>query len=109
MAQPFARSKIKAHLKDMVTVSIQHVHNDYSIYENVCISPEKLCYVIEIYDFPALFKTDDLLDAFAEYSVLMCFPVCCCDGGMKIEWVDDTHALGVFSSETAGITPHCTM
>ena len=42
-------------------------------------------------------------------SVLKCFPVCCSDGGMKIEWVDDTHALGVFSSETAGITPHCTM
>ncbi|KAL3059004.1 hypothetical protein OYC64_011024 [Pagothenia borchgrevinki] len=85
--------EIKAHLKDMVTVSVQHVHNDYSIYENVCISPEKLCHVIEIYDFPALFKTDDLLDAFAEYS----------DGGMKIEWVDDTHALGVFSSETAAL------
>ncbi|XP_034095460.1 R3H and coiled-coil domain-containing protein 1 [Gymnodraco acuticeps] len=85
--------EIKAHLKDMVTVSIQHVHNDYSIYENVCISPEKLCHVIEIYDFPAFFKTDDLLDAFAEYS----------DGGIKIEWVDDTHALGVFSSETAAL------
>lgn len=85
--------EIKAHLKDMVTVSIQHVHNDYSIYENVCISPEKLCHVIEIYDFPALFKTDDLLDAFSEYS----------DGGIKIEWVDDTHALGVFSSETAAL------
>ncbi|KAK5934331.1 hypothetical protein CgunFtcFv8_014738 [Champsocephalus gunnari] len=85
--------EIKAHLKDMGTVSIQHVHNDYSIYENVCISPEKLCHVIEIYDFPAFFKTDDLLDAFAEYS----------EGGIKIEWVDDTHALGVFSSETAAL------
>ncbi|XP_063767399.1 R3H and coiled-coil domain-containing protein 1 [Eleginops maclovinus] len=85
--------EIKAHLKDMVTVSIQHVQNDYSFYENVCISPDKLCHVIEIYDFPALFKTDDLLDAFTEYS----------DGGMKIEWVDNTHALGVFSSETAAL------
>lgn len=24
------------------------------------------------------------------------------DGGMKIKWVDDTHALGVFSTEAAG-------
>lgn len=24
------------------------------------------------------------------------------DGGMKIKWVDDTHALGVFSTEEAG-------
>ncbi|XP_059186367.1 R3H and coiled-coil domain-containing protein 1 [Centropristis striata] len=85
--------EIKAHLKETVTVSIQHVHNDYSIYENVCISPDKLRHVIEIYDFPQIFKTDDLLDAFAEYS----------EGGMKIEWVDDTHALGIFSSETAAL------
>lgn len=85
--------EIKAHLKENVTVSIQHVHNDYSIYENVCISPDKFCHVIEIYDFPSCFKTDDLLDAFADYS----------DGGMKIEWVDNTHALGVFSSETTAL------
>ncbi|XP_037345718.2 R3H and coiled-coil domain-containing protein 1 [Pungitius pungitius] len=85
--------EIKAHLKELVTVSIQHVQNDYSMYESVCIIPEKLCHVIEIYHFPAFFKTDDLLDAFTDYS----------DGGMKIEWVDDTHALGVFSNETAAI------
>ncbi|XP_054473190.1 R3H and coiled-coil domain-containing protein 1 [Anoplopoma fimbria] len=85
--------EIKAHLKEPVSISIQHVHNDYSIYENVCISLDKFCHVIEIYDFPSCFKTDDLLDAFTDYS----------DGGMKIEWVDDTHALGVFSNETAAI------
>uniref|UniRef100_A0A3Q3VXD9 R3H domain and coiled-coil containing 1 n=1 Tax=Mola mola TaxID=94237 RepID=A0A3Q3VXD9_MOLML len=49
-------------------------------------------HVIEIYDFPAIFETDDLVDAFAE----------CSDGGMKIKWVDNTHALGVFASEAAG-------
>lgn len=85
--------EIKAHLKEAVTVSIQHVHNDYSIYENVCLGLDKFCHVIEIYDFPSCFKTDDLLDAFADYS----------DGGMKIEWVDNTHALGVFSNETAAL------
>ncbi|XP_051272521.1 R3H and coiled-coil domain-containing protein 1 [Dicentrarchus labrax] len=87
--------EIRAHLKDAVAVSIEHVHNDYSVYVNVCIniSPDDFRHVIEIYDFPALFKTDDLMDAFSEYS----------DGGMKIKWIDNTHALGVFSSESAAL------
>ncbi|XP_068576244.1 R3H and coiled-coil domain-containing protein 1 [Cebidichthys violaceus] len=85
--------EIKGHLKEPETISIEHVHNDYSIYENVGYSLERLCHVIEIYDFPVCFKTDDLMDAFTDYS----------DGGMKIEWVDDTHALGVFSNEMAAI------
>ncbi|XP_067361537.1 R3H and coiled-coil domain-containing protein 1 isoform X1 [Channa argus] len=85
--------EIKAHLKDAVSFSIDHVHNDYSVYENVCINPDEFRHVIEIYDFPPMFKTDDLLDAFTDYS----------DGGMKITWVDNTHALGVFSSESAAL------
>ncbi|XP_044037257.1 R3H and coiled-coil domain-containing protein 1 [Siniperca chuatsi] len=87
--------EIKAHLKEAATVSIEHVHNDYSIYMNVCITidPAEFRHVIEIYDFPSIFRTDDLLDAFTEYS----------DGGMKIKWVDNTHALGVFSSEPAAL------
>ncbi|XP_040889238.1 R3H and coiled-coil domain-containing protein 1 [Toxotes jaculatrix] len=85
--------EIKAHLKEAVSFSIEHVHNDYSIYENVCINPHEFRHVIEIYDFPSVFKTDDLLDAFTDYS----------DGGMKIKWVDNTHALGVFSSESAAL------
>lgn len=31
----------------------------------------------------------------------MCF-VLVSDGGLKIKWVDNTHALGIFSSEAAG-------
>lgn len=85
--------EIKAYLKEGVTVAIEHAHNDYSIYEKVFINSEDFRHVIEIYDFPAVFKTDELLDAFSEYS----------DGGMKIKWVDNTHALGVFSSESAAL------
>lgn len=59
--------QIKAHLKEGVSFSIEHVHNDYSVYENVCINPDEFRHVIEIYDFPPMFKTDDLLDAFTEY------------------------------------------
>lgn len=85
--------EIKLHLKDSVMFSIELVHYDYSIYENVIFDSEGFGHVIEIYNFPAIFKTEDLLDAFTEYS----------EGGMKITWVDNTHALGVFSSESAAV------
>uniref|UniRef100_A0A3B3BLC9 R3H domain and coiled-coil containing 1 n=1 Tax=Oryzias melastigma TaxID=30732 RepID=A0A3B3BLC9_ORYME len=81
---------IKAHLKEADCVSVDHAHNDYSAYENLFCS-DNFRHVIEIYNFPVAFQTQDLLDAFTEYS----------SGGMKIKWVDDTHALGVFSSEEA--------
>ncbi|XP_061640802.1 R3H and coiled-coil domain-containing protein 1 [Phyllopteryx taeniolatus] len=85
--------EIQANLKEAVTFTVQHVQNDYSTYEKVLLNPNDFGHVIEIYDFPAMFKTDDLLDAFTEYS----------DGGMKITWVDNTHALGVFATETAAL------
>ncbi|KAF7668586.1 hypothetical protein LDENG_00002000 [Lucifuga dentata] len=85
--------EIKAHLKDSIAFSVEHVHNDYSGYENVWLNPDDFRHVIEIYDFPSVFKVDDLLDAFTEYS----------EGGMKIKWVDDTHALGIFSTESAAL------
>ncbi|KAM4032045.1 coiled-coil domain-containing protein R3HCC1L isoform 2-T3 [Anomaloglossus baeobatrachus] len=51
----------------------------------------QLSHVIEIYGFPAEFKTEDLLRAFASYQ----------KKGFDIKWVDDTHALGVFASPFA--------
>lgn len=88
-------NEIKAHVNDPGIVSVVHAQNDYTSYESLYISfsPEEFGHVIEIYDFPSVFKTDDLLDAFAEHS----------NGGMKIKWVDNTHALGVFSSESAAV------
>ncbi|KAL0978190.1 hypothetical protein UPYG_G00167260 [Umbra pygmaea] len=72
-------------------VTIEHAQNDYSSYEDVFINQDEFAHVIEIYNFSSVFKTEDLLDAFSDYS----------DGGIKIKWVDDTHALGVFSSPCA--------
>ncbi|KAG7229741.1 hypothetical protein INR49_012537 [Caranx melampygus] len=75
---------IRAHLKEAVSFSVEHVHNDYSIYENVCINADEFRHVIEIYDFPSMFKTDDLLDAFTEYRVYPASEgasqdrLCCC-------------------------------
>ncbi|XP_071985835.1 coiled-coil domain-containing protein R3HCC1L isoform X3 [Engystomops pustulosus] len=60
---------------------------DYDPKEPDMDDPE-LSHVIEIYDFPAEFKTEDLLRAFSSYQ----------KKGFDVKWVDDTHALGVFSS-----------
>ncbi|KAK3095625.1 hypothetical protein FSP39_016823 [Pinctada imbricata] len=52
---------------------------------------DEMGHVIEIFGFPAEFKTEDLLSIFQPYK----------DKGFDIKWVDDTHALGVFSSPIA--------
>ncbi|KAI7793360.1 putative R3H and coiled-coil domain-containing protein 1-like [Triplophysa rosa] len=83
-------SEIKANLKHKDVV-IQNTCNDYSGFATIWLNQNEFSHVIEIYDFPNIFKTDDLLDAFVDYS----------EGGMKIKWVNDTHALGVFSSQAA--------
>uniref|UniRef100_A0A8C7WU30 R3H domain and coiled-coil containing 1 n=1 Tax=Oryzias sinensis TaxID=183150 RepID=A0A8C7WU30_9TELE len=80
---------IKAHLKEAECVSVHPAHNDYSAYESLFCS-DHFHHVIEIYDFPVAFQTQDLLNAFTDYR------------WGQIKWVDDTHALGVFSSEDAG-------
>ncbi|KAM3621945.1 uncharacterized protein V6R79_018169 [Siganus canaliculatus] len=87
--------EIKAQLKNAVAVSIENVQNDYSLYMNVSVSInlDEFRHVIEIYGFPHVLTTEDLLNAFTEYS----------DGGMKIKWIDNTHALGVFSCEAAAL------
>ncbi|KOB76742.1 Uncharacterized protein OBRU01_05209 [Operophtera brumata] len=53
---------------------------------------EAFGHVVEVYDFPSEFKTNDLLSLFSEYK----------DTGFEIKWVDDTHALIVFSSAKIG-------
>ncbi|NXJ70034.1 R3HCL protein, partial [Rostratula benghalensis] len=52
------------------------------------LSDDELPHVIEIYDFPSDFRTEDLLRVFCSYQ----------KKGFDIKWVDDTHALGIFSS-----------
>uniref|UniRef100_A0A8D0E9T5 R3H domain and coiled-coil containing 1 like n=1 Tax=Salvator merianae TaxID=96440 RepID=A0A8D0E9T5_SALMN len=52
------------------------------------LSDAELPHVIEIYDFPPEFRTEDLLRIFCSYQ----------KKGFDIKWVDDTHALGIFSS-----------
>lgn len=70
--------------------SIQEPMFDYYNHEvpDIDLSDCEFPHVIEIYDFPQEFRTEDLLRIFCSYQ----------KKGFDIKWVDDTHALGVFSS-----------
>ncbi|XP_049577654.1 coiled-coil domain-containing protein R3HCC1L [Syngnathus scovelli] len=54
-------------------------------------SDEDLSHVIEIYDIAPECKTEDLFKLFQGYQ----------QRGFDIKWVDDTHALGIFSSPSS--------
>ncbi|XP_063031424.1 R3H and coiled-coil domain-containing protein 1 isoform X3 [Melospiza melodia melodia] len=69
-------------------ISIERISVDYSGYGEAQVSEGDLAHVTEIYDFPSSLKTEDLLGMFSDFH----------ESGFKIQWVDDTHALGIFSS-----------
>lgn len=74
-------------------VSITKPKNDYKNFqEPIKLDDEEFPHVLEVSNFPAEFKTHDLMMVFSEYK----------DSGYDIKWVDDTHALVVFSSSTIG-------
>uniref|UniRef100_A0A665UK00 R3H domain and coiled-coil containing 1-like n=2 Tax=Echeneis naucrates TaxID=173247 RepID=A0A665UK00_ECHNA len=52
---------------------------------------EELSHIVEIYDFPAEFKMEDLLKLFQCYQ----------KRGFDIKWIDDNQVLGIFSSPIA--------
>ncbi|KAJ8285937.1 hypothetical protein GJAV_G00032670 [Gymnothorax javanicus] len=82
-------SKLKE--QDVIILSAQ---NDYSCYENdAWVDAEAFGHILEIYNIPSLFTSEDLLDAFADFSVK----------GLKIHWVDNRLALAVFSSKAAAL------
>ncbi|XP_034633225.1 coiled-coil domain-containing protein R3HCC1L isoform X1 [Trachemys scripta elegans] len=73
--------------------SLQEPRFDYCGWQpaELDLSHSELPHVIEIYDFPQDFGTADLLRVFCSYQ----------KKGFDIKWVDDTHALGIFSSPIA--------
>jgi hypothetical protein len=70
-------------------VTIEKPKNDYKTYEvKHTISHNEFPHVLEVSNFPIEFKTQDLIMIFASYK----------ETGFDIKWVDDTHALAIFSS-----------
>ncbi|XP_070621722.1 R3H and coiled-coil domain-containing protein 1 [Erythrolamprus reginae] len=72
-------------------ISIEKIQFDYSSYGEAQINEGDFGHVLEIYDFSPLLKTEHLMEAFADFQ----------ESGFKLQWVDDTHALGIFSSLAA--------
>lgn len=76
--------------------SIQETRFDYynmdrDDEDDIDLTEDELSHIVEIYDFPGDFKTEDLLKLFQCYQ----------QRGFDIKWIDDTHALGLFSSPIA--------
>ncbi|NXU66614.1 R3HC1 protein, partial [Horornis vulcanius] len=69
-------------------ISIERISVDCSSYGEAPVTEGDLGHVTEIYDFPSALKTEDLMEIFSDFH----------ESGFKIQWVDDTHALGIFSS-----------
>ncbi|XP_068012590.1 R3H and coiled-coil domain-containing protein 1 [Melanerpes formicivorus] len=69
-------------------ISIEKISFDYSTYGEAQLTEGDFGHVTEIYDFSPAMKTEQLLEVFSDFH----------ESGFKIQWVDDTHALGIFSS-----------
>lgn len=59
--------------------------------DDIDLRDDELSHIVEIYDFPVEFKTEDLLKLFQCYQ----------QRGFDIKWIDESHALGLFSSPIA--------
>ncbi|KFV14286.1 R3H and coiled-coil domain-containing protein 1, partial [Pterocles gutturalis] len=69
-------------------ICIEKISLDYSSYGDAQLSEGDFGHVTEIYDFTPSLKTEHLMEIFSDFH----------ESGFKIQWVDDTHALGIFSS-----------
>ncbi|XP_002742336.1 uncharacterized protein LOC100378849 [Saccoglossus kowalevskii] len=90
------KKEIEVNLSKKVTkkkkVVVQEPKFDYYNYQpKDNFNYEDFGHVIELFDFPTEFKTQDLLMSFSQFQ----------SKGFDIKWVDDTHALAIFSSPIA--------
>ncbi|NWH85787.1 R3HC1 protein, partial [Aegithalos caudatus] len=69
-------------------ISIERISLDYPSSGEPQLTEGDLGHVTEIHDFPSSLKTEELMEMFSDFH----------ESGFKIHWVDDTHALGIFSS-----------
>uniref|UniRef100_G3TGE8 R3H domain and coiled-coil containing 1 n=1 Tax=Loxodonta africana TaxID=9785 RepID=G3TGE8_LOXAF len=67
-------------------IEIEKIYVDTTSFVEGLPGEKDLGHVVEIYGFEPALKTEDLLAAFSEFQ----------EKGFKIQWVDDTHALGIF-------------
>ncbi|XP_037504236.1 R3H and coiled-coil domain-containing protein 1 isoform X2 [Rhipicephalus sanguineus] len=78
--------------KALGDIKVHQAELDYTKFEPRIpdVSEEEYGHVLEMYDFPAEFETKDLVTALSS-----------CRDQFNIKWVDDTHALAIFSTPFA--------
>lgn len=74
-------------------IEIEKIHLDTSAFTEELPGERDLTHLVEIYDFKPTLKTEDLLTTFSEFQ----------EKGFKIQWVDDTHAIGIFSCPASAL------
>lgn len=72
-------------------IEVEKIHLDTSSFAEELPGERDLAHVVEIYDFKPTLKTEDLLALFSEFQ----------EKGFKIQWVDDTHAIGIFPCQAS--------
>ncbi|XP_040271759.1 R3H and coiled-coil domain-containing protein 1 [Bufo bufo] len=85
MEQILAEIKSHVSVKD---VHIQPLLEDFSEFSEVQVDRGRFGHIIEVYGFSSELRAEDLMEPFKEYR----------DRGFRLQWVDQTHALGIFSS-----------
>ncbi|KAE8619062.1 hypothetical protein XENTR_v10009589 [Xenopus tropicalis] len=79
-------------------VQIQPLLNDFAAYAEDQTDHGRFGHVIEIYGFSRELRTEDLTKPFIEYRE---------QGGFQLQWVDQSHALGIFSSPEDAYSASC--
>ncbi|XP_069800422.1 M protein, serotype 49-like [Dendropsophus ebraccatus] len=80
-------------------VHIQPLQGDFSEFSEVQVDSGRFGHIIELYGFSSELSAEDLMEPFKEYR----------DRGFRLQWVDQTHALGIFSSPEDAYAASCQM
>jgi hypothetical protein len=78
--------------KTLGKVKVEQPSSDYSSYEEArekLLADADYSHVLEVYGFAADFKTQDLMAVLNPHAGR---------SGFDLKWVDDTHALAIFSN-----------
>ncbi|KAM5172100.1 uncharacterized protein ACMZJ9_004961 [Mantella aurantiaca] len=78
-------------------VFIQPLLGDFSEFSETQVDHGKYGHIVELYGFSSTLHTEDLMEPFLEYR----------DRGFQLEWVDQQHALGIFSSPEEAYAASC--
>ncbi|XP_068130836.1 uncharacterized protein [Hyperolius riggenbachi] len=80
-------TEISAHVS-VKDVHIQPLLGDFSHFAEIQVEHGRFGHIIEVYGFSSKLSTEELMEPFLEFR----------DRGFRLQWVDHTHALGIFSS-----------